>query len=504
MTAFVGCDLGTTGSKAAVVAGNGRILGEAFEEVPLERPRTGWVEQDPLGIEASAHRVIRAALQAARNAHGRGLEIAGIAFSGQMSGIGTIDEDFAPATHYDSWLDTRCEPDIRRMSEHADKVVALAGAPPTYSHGPKILWWQRERPDVYRRIRRFVPIGSFVAARAAGLTVDEAFVDHTYLHFSNLADTAAGEWSPELLDTFGVEAEVLPRIVGPTDVVGTVTSATAEATGLPVETPVAAGAGDTAVAALGAGAVRPGEAFDLAGTASVLAIVADRFHPDLRGHTLMATRGVAPGTFVNLAFINGGGLALRWFRDEVAGDATYEELDELAADVPPGSEALLWYPHLQGRVLPPAPHARGSWVGLTSRHGRGHLFRSLLEGIAYEYASWAELATKAGAEIHEARVLGGGAGSALWNQIKADVLGVPWVPTHVQECGVLGDALIAAAATGYVTDLAASAQQWQSTDAPIRPRAEVHSRYQRLRPAYESLAAALPTVFDQLDEGSHD
>jgi xylulokinase len=499
--AFVGCDLGTMGSKAAVVGADGRLLGEAFEEVPLHRPRAGWVEQDPLGIEASAHRVIRAALEAARDKVGGAVDVAGVAFSGQMSGIGTIDEDFAPATHYDSWLDTRCEPDIARMAEHADRVVALCGAPPTYSHGPKILWWQRERPEVYRRIRRFLPIGSFVAARAAGLPVGEAFVDHSYLHFSNLADTAAGTWSPELLEAFGVEESVLPRIVAPTDVVGTVTRAAAEATGLPAGTPVAAGAGDTAVAALGAGAVRPGEAFDLAGTASVLAIVADGFHPDHDGHTLMATRGIVPGTFVNLAFINGGGLALRWFRDEVAaGASSYAALDELAAGVAPGSEGLLWYPHLQGRVLPPVPHARGSWVGLTSRHGLGHLFRSLLEGIAFEYAEWSAHAAGMGVEVRGARVLGGGAGSTLWNQIKADVLGVPWVPTHVQECGVLGDALIAAAATGHVADLAATAQRWQSTGAPVYPRPDAHACYRRLLPAYRELAGALSTVFDRLEE----
>jgi xylulokinase len=498
---FVGCDLGTTGSKAAVVDEDGRLLGEAYEEVPLTRPRAGWVEQDPLGIEASAHRVVRAALAAARDTVGR-VEIGGIAFSGQMSGIGTIDEEFAPATHYDSWLDTRCEPDIRRMAEHADRVVALCGAPPTYSHGPKILWWQRERPEAYRRIRRFLPIGSFVAARAAGLSVEEAFVDHTYLHFTNLADTAAGTWSAELLDTFGVEPSLLPRIVAPTDVIGTVTVDTARATGVPAGTPIAAGAGDTAVAALGAGAVRPGQAFDLAGTASVLAIVADGFHPDHRRHTLMATRGVVPGTFVNLAFVNGGGLALRWFRDEIAGGAGYPELDELAARVPPGSEGLLWYPHLQGRVLPPVPHARGSWVGLTSRHERGHLFRSLLEGIAFEYAEWAALAAETGVELREARVLGGGAGSQLWNQIKADVLGVPWVPTRVQECGVLGDALIAAAATGHVTDLAATAQRWQATGPPVHPRPDAHTCYRRLQPAYRELAAALPAVFDRIEEAT--
>jgi xylulokinase len=504
MPVFVGCDLGTMGSKAAVVADDGTILGEAYEEVALQRPRAGWVEQDPIEIEASAHRVIRRALDAAGGAY----KVAGVAFSGQMSGIGTIDRHFAPATHYDSWLDTRCEPYIAQMAEHADRVVELAGCPPTYCHGPKILWWRHERPETYARICRFLPIGSFVAGRIAGLDVEQAFMDRSYLHFSNLADTAAGTWAAELLDAFDVDSARLPRLVDSTEVVGEVTPAAAEATGLPPGTPVAAGAGDTAASALGAAVVRAGRAFDAAGTASVLAICVDGFHPDRLAHTLMATRGVVPGTFVNLAFINGGGLALRWFRDELGGDLgsepdTYARLDELAAAVPPGSEGLLWFPHLQGRVLPPMPHARGSWVGLTSRHGRGHLFRALLEGIAYEYAEWARLAGAAGAgSLHEARALGGGAASGLWNQIKADVLGIDWVPMRKQECGVLGDALIAAAATGHVGDLAATAEAWQETAAPVHPDRRRHHTYARFRAAHRELALALPPVFDRLAEAS--
>ncbi|MFA9429644.1 FGGY-family carbohydrate kinase [Egicoccus sp. AB-alg2] len=502
MVVFVGCDLGTMGSKAAVVDEEGRLLGEAFEEVPLERPRAGWVEQDPLRIEASAHRVVHEAVAAS----GRADDVAAIAFSGQMSGIGTADAGFRPATHYDSWLDTRCEPYIQRMSEHADRVVALAGCPPTYCHGPKLLWWREERPDVYRRIRRFLPIGSFVAARACGLSVDDAFVDHTYLHFSNLADTAAGTWSDELLELFGVDPEVLPRIVEPTAVVGELTPDAAAATGLAPGTPVAAGAGDTAAAALGAGVVGPGRAFDLAGTASVLAIGVDGFHPDHAAHTMMATRGVVPGTFVNLAFINGGGLALRWFRDEIAthlaGDPeAYRKLDEAAADVAVGAEGLLWFPHLQGRVLPPAPHARGSWVGLTSRHSTAHLYRALLEGIAFEYAEWVRLADQAGGQrVTEARALGGGAASVLWNQIKADVLGIDWIPTLVQECGVLGDALIAAIATGHVTDAQATIERWQATGDAVGPDPHRHARYVALQPAYRVMAESLGPVFDRLAE----
>jgi xylulokinase len=502
MSVFVGCDLGTMGTKAAVVDGSGAFLGEAFEEVPLHHPRPGQVEQDLLEIEASAHRTIAAALAQS----GRTGDVAGVAFSGQMSGIGTIDRDYEPATHFDSWLDTRCEPQIARMASEADRVTALSGCPPTYAHGAKILWWREEQPDDYARIARFVVPVAFVAGRLAGLSVDEAYIDRTVLHFSNLSDTAAGRWSGELLDAFGLDDERLPRIVDPLDVIGHVTAAGAAATGLPEGTPVAAGAGDQTAAALGAGVVEPGQAFDSAGTASVFAMCVDRFTPDVEGRTLMATHGVVPGTFIALAFINGGGLALRWYRDEILRgldpDRAYRELDALASEVPPGSGGLLWLPHLQGRVLPPLPAARAAWVGLTSGHSHGHLFRAVLEGIAFEYATWADHVRASGATLDAARALGGGARSALWNQIKADVVGIDWVPMQRQECGVLGDALIAAAATGHVDDLAGTARRWQQTSEPFRPDPDRHARYQRLLAAYRDLGEALAPVFTRIAEAA--
>ena len=179
MPVFVGCDLGTMGTKAAVVDAEGRLLGDAFEEVPLRSPRPGWVEQDLEEIEASAHRTIRAALAASERAG----DVAGVAFSGQMSGIGAVDERFRPATRFDSWLDTRCDPYIAAMNEHAARVIELSGCPPTYSHGPKILWWRQERPQDYRRIARFVVPGAFVAGRLCNLAAGEVFIDRTYLHF---------------------------------------------------------------------------------------------------------------------------------------------------------------------------------------------------------------------------------------------------------------------------------------------------------------------------------
>lgn len=502
MAVFVGCDLGTMGTKAAVVDSDGRILGDAFEEVPLHTPRPGVVEQSLEEIEGSAHRTIAEALSRAGNPE----RVDGVAFSGQMSGVGTIDTEFRPATHFDSWLDSRSAPYIREMGDEARRVTELSGCPPTYSHGPKIMWWQREHPDEFSRIARFVVPTAYVAGRLCGLSADEAFIDRTHLHFTNLTDTAAASWSDELIERFGIDRRVLPRIVDPVDVVGSVTAEMAEVTGLPAGTPLAAGAGDQTAASLGAGVADPGQAFDSAGTASVLAVCLDRFAPDVDNQVFMATHSVIPDVFLGLAFINGGGLALRWFRDVVArlddrSDA-YPRLDEQAAEVEPGSGGLVWLPHFQGRVLPPDPSARAGWVGLTAGHDHGHLFRSILEGIAYEYAEWVRVMTDlSGQQLTHSRVLGGGARSRLWNQIKADVMGVNWLPTQREECGVLGDALIAAVATGHIDigDLAETARRWQRTSEPFQPDPERHKSYGRYLEVYRRLQEGVTPAFSLLD-----
>lgn len=499
MVAFVGCDLGTMGTKAAVVSLDGQILGQAFEEVPVHAPHPGVVEQNLDEIEASAHRTIRTALNAAGD-----LEIGGIAFSGQMSGIGTIDDRFAPATHFDSWLDSRCAPYIEEMGRIGRRVTELSGCPPTYSHGPKILWWKHERPDDFGRVRKFLVPGAYVASRMAGLGVDETFIDRTYLHFTNLADTKQAKWAEELLTGSGVDAGLLPRIVDPLDVVGEVTPDASRATGLPAGTPVVAGAGDQAAAALGAGVVAPGEAFDSSGTACVFALCLDDYAPDVEGQTFMATHSVIPGTFMSVAFINGGGLALRWFRDEVAGMTgpnAYERLHRLAAEVEPGSGGLLWYPHFQGKVLPPDPTARGGWLGLTGGHRRGHMFRAILEGIAYQYAEWARLMAGSGRTApKQTRALGGGARSDVWNQIKADILGIEWVPTTREECGVLGDALIAAVGTGHLprSELADTARHWQPPGSPVTPDPLRHAEYALFQEAFAGMSEATAPVFARL------
>lgn len=501
---FVGCDMGTTLIKAAVIDLTGHILAVASVESRLIVPGPGVVEQDMLEMEQQAHAAIAQAVAES----GRAADIAGVSFSSQMAGIGAVGEDFEPVAPFDSWLDSRCGTDIYEMSEHAELTTRISGGPPTYSHGPKERWLKRTQPEVYARTAKFQVPGPFVAARLAGLGVDDAYIDASSLCFTNLSDTENATWSPQLIELFGLDIEKLPRIVDPLSIIGAVDEKGSAATGIPVGVPIAAGGGDQIVACLGAGIVEPGQASDSAGTASLFTMFLDRWAPDVEQMSMVTSPSIVPGGFLSFSYINGGGLGPEWMRQSILessapADEVFAELQEGARDVPVGSGGLLWLPHFQGGVLPAKPYLRSGWVGTTASHTRAHLYRSVLEGVAFQYAAWADRAPAIiGRRLSEVRAMGGGSKSDLWVSIKADVLGVPVIRMPKAECALLGNALIAATATGHIGDIGAAAASWHDLPEPVLPDAARHARYAELREIFDLLSEQVDPVFRRLKEFS--
>jgi len=506
-TYLVGVDLGTTGTKAAIFNERGELVSESYEESKLYYPGPGWVEQNPDEIFGSAVRTIR---ECVLKGDVRPERVAALAFDGQMAGIGSVDTEWGTPTCYDSWLDTRCKAYIEKLRKHEARIIELSGGPPTISHGAKMLWWKHERPDIYRSISKFVVPGGYVAGRMAGLRGGEAFIDCTYLHFTCLSDTENGNWSDELMELCGIEKGKLPRIVDSWETIGRLTPEVAEACGLRPGTPIAAGCGDQAAGMLGAAMIQPGMVFDVAGTASVFAVCLDRFVADRAQRTLFTAHLAIPGLFYALAYINGGGLNLRWFRDtlgeperaqaQAEGLSFYQLLDHQAEALPPGPDGLLFLPHLGGRVCPSDPNTRGVYLGLNWSHTKPHLYRALLEGVAYEYAYYQGIVRGLLPDMAftETRVIGGGARSRLWNQIKADVLGVPYVNLSREEFSVLGSAILAGYSVGVFTDLAATAKSFVAATARVEPDPARHAAYGPLAEEYVRLFEVTKPVFDRL------
>ncbi len=472
---LIGVDIGTQGTKAAVFDAAGRTGATAFRKSRLLHPVPGAVEEDP---EAQLRSVCAAIKQCVQQAGIDSARVAAVGIDGQMAGVIGIGADGRHVTPYDSWLDTRCSAEIVRMKREAGaEIIGKTGGPPSFNHGPKILWWQRECGEVYRQIAAFVQPGGYAAMRLCGLGADEAFIDTTYLHFSGFADSVRRQWDADLCKTFGVSPEKLPRIVEPHAIVGRIAARMAARCGLKSGTPVVAGCGDTAASFLACGATRAGLCVDVAGTASVFAATTSEFRADTEHQVLGWGRSAVPGLWHPYAYINGGGMNLEWIAGQVFALAKVppedrlKRLEALAARIEPRADDPMFVPHLGGRVSPSWPCLRGCFAGLAWSHTAGHLYRAVLEGVALEYAIYRDVLRELIADhaMREVRVTGGGERSGLWNRIKADALEIKIVRVSRAEGAPLGAALLAGYGAGLLADLDAAARSWIKTEKPVRP-----------------------------------
>ena len=475
----IGIDIGTQGTKAALFNEDMELVTTAFEESRLISPKPGTVWQEPDDLYMSCARTIKELLEKSGTASS---DVAAIGIDGQMAGIMGVDCNGQASTYFDSWLDTRCGGQMEEMRARAGKrIIELSGGPATYVHGPKILWWKHEHPEAYNKTAKFVLPQAYVVGRMTGLSGEEAYFDYTHLHFSCLSDNANKKWSDELLETFDIDKSKMARIVSPFDIMGKVTAEFAAISGLTEGIPVVAGCGDTAASTFGSGMFEREMILDCAGTASVLCSVVDSYVPDTENETLTMMRSPVDGLFLPLAYINGGGMCIRWFRDTLNGKpaAGYKEIEAEAAEIEPGSEGLIFIPHFSGRALPSNPDLKGAWLGLDFKHTRGHMYRAVMEAVAYEYDYYLSVLRSLYPNDSFSKMLsiGGGSKSALFNQIKADVLGVDVTTFETGETALLGSAVIAACGTGMLSDYRKPIQKVMKKGAEFAADISRHNSY---------------------------
>ena len=488
---LIGVDIGTQGTKAALFDANGRCLARAFVESRLHQPASGVVEEDP---ERQVASVCETIAQCVKSGKADARHVAGIGIDGQMAGVIGVGKDGRAVTPYDSWLDTRCEPYIRRMQDAAGaEITRKAGGPPSFNHGPKILRWKREFPRVFKNIAAFVQPGGYAVMRLCGLDGARAFIDKSYLHFSGFADNRKNRWDAALCAQFALDPAKLPTIVDSHAVVGELSAAMAAKCGLKPGVPVIAGCGDTAASFLACGATREGICVDVAGTASVFAATTAEFRADVRAGVLGCGRAATPGLWHPYAYINGGGMNLEWFRREFAKGLDFDALNRLAGKITPGEDDPLFVPHLAGRVSPGWPSLRGAWAGLMWTHSAGHLYRAVLEGVALEYRVYREAlrALYPRLKVRELRITGGGEKSAVWNAIKADVLDCRVVQIAAGDGAPMGSAMLAGFGVGVLRDLNRAAVAWIQTGTATTPNRNLSRLYEARYGRYVDLLTKL-------------
>lgn len=422
---FIGIDIGTQGTKTVLCSSDGKIISEAFSPSVLEHPETDAVTENPGRIFNS---VISTVKETVSSAGADGSRVAAVGIDSQMAGIIGVDEEFNAVTPLDSWLDSRCAEYTQLIKREAEaECVKKSGGQVINSHAPKILWWKHERPDTFAKIRKIVMPNGYVAAKLCGLSAQNAFIDPTFLHFNNFADNKNLSYNRGVLDTFGISESLMPEIVSPEKIIGGILPEYAAACGLSPGTKVIAGCGDTAASSLGAGIVREGLAYDVAGTASVFACCSGKFSPDTEHGTLMMSRSVIDGLFLPLSYVAGGGMTLKWFSELTKSDL--KTLDTEAKKVSPGCGGVVFIPHFSGRSFPFDSKADGAFMGLRINTGEAELFRAVLEAIAFEYKNYLDIMRETGCVnlLTSIRGVGGGAKSRVFSKIKADILGADYL-----------------------------------------------------------------------------
>jgi xylulokinase len=491
---LVGLDAGTSATKACAFTTRGRLVAEVGVPVALEHPSPGFAEQ-PAGVLAES--ACEALRLLARQIEPRA--VAGIGVTGQMGGLVLVDPDGRAISPHLSWLDGRAGAAVESaMEEHGRRILELGGLSPYLA--PKAAWWLRAHSDAAAAPARMVEPAGFILLQLAGAGAEDAVIDRSSCGFAGLFDVRSGDVEPELAALWGVSADVAPRVAAAGEVAGSLSASAASATGLPAGIPLVVAPGDGPCGWLGVGAVESGVTVDTAGTSDHVGICTTGYTPDAEGRVLICLASGIEGLWHLQGYTSGTGLTQRWFLETFPSDDGFAGLEREAATVPAGAEGLVCIPHFGGRVCPYQPAVAGVFVGLTWRHRRENLYRALLESVAYEYGCYLEAARRLDPRLtsHEVRLIGGGAASGLWTQIKADVLGIPYSVMEESNYTCWGAAISAGVGVGVLDDMASVARETAKVSEVIEPDPAAAESYGRLFNVYKSLYEGLEGPFRSL------
>jgi xylulokinase len=488
MRLALGLDLGTQGVKALLLDGAGRVRAAANRSYRIHALRPGWAEQDPLDWWAAAQEVIREVLS---NARGR---VEAVGLSGQMHGAVLLDTEGVAVRPCLIWADARADAECAEIRTRVPAVTRITGNPVmTAFTAPKLLWLRRHEPHSLARARTLLLPKDYLRYR---LTCELA-TDPTDAGGTLLFDLATWTWSEELLAALDLPRHLLPEIRPTLEASGRITREAAEATGLAEGTPVLTGGADMAIGLVGCGATQEGEVVVLISTAGQVLVRVPGPLEDGLGRVYYLPH-VFPRSVYAMGAILSAGICLRWLSEVLhpeappgSGGEVFEALSALAATAPPGADGLVFLPYLLGTGTPHMdPHATGTFVGLTLGHGRAHLARAVMEGVAYGLRDSVEALTRSGIRVSGIRLGGGGARSTPWRQVVADVFNAPVQPLLIPDVSPLGAAVTAAVHAGLFTSLEDAVVRSVRLGETIRPdpaRAEGYdagyARYRALYPA---------------------
>ena len=506
MGIYLGIDIGTSGTKTLAIREDGSILAAATAEYPLASPHPGWSEQNPEDWWQATIKTVRKVMADGQCDKS---DVRGIGLSGQMHGSVFLDKQQQVIRPALLWNDQRtaaeCD-EIERRTGGRKRLISMVANPAlTGFTAPKILWLRNHEPRHYDRLTQVLLPKDFVRHRLTGEFATEVSDASGTL----LLDVKRRQWSQALLNKLEIDPAVLPKVYESEEVSGQLSQTAAKLLKLPVGIPVVGGGGDQAAGAVGNGIVRRGLISATMGTSGVVFAHSDEMQvdPDGRVHTFChAVRG----KWHVMGVVLSAGGSLQWYRNQLAQEEVrvaqrqkidpYELITRQAAEVPAGCEGLYFLPYLTGERTPHAdPYARAAWIGLSLRHGRGHLARAVMEGATYAMRDCLEIIKGMDIPVREIRLSGGGARSSFWRQMQADVYGQKVVTINAEEGPAYGVALLAAAGTGAFKNVEEACQQTISIVSNTSPSAE-RKVYQKTYPLYGKLYSSLKADYRTIAE----
>jgi xylulokinase len=493
MDYVIGCDIGSQGTKATLLSTTGKLISEAYQGYPIDYPHPLRAEQ-PVerwldALTLSLRRLLSQSGTAPRNIRALGI-------AAQVDGVIPIDAAGEPLHPAIIWMDRRAGTQCERVRQgfEDEKIFHTTGLNLDPSHvAPKIRWLADHHPEIYERAAHFLLPGSYMGYALTG----ELGVDYSNASSTLLLNVNTKTWSEMMGNIFDIDLNKLAPVGAATAMLGKLRPDMAEKLGLSPETAIMIGCGDEHAACLGAGVLEPGIVGDIAGTGEAVCVASSK--PAFDPTRLVETHCHAdPELWLleNPGFVSGGNY--RWFRDHFTATETYTALDSEAASVAPAADGLIFLPCLVGALAPTwNDAARGTYAGFTLAHTRGHFVRALLEGSAYAVRDIIMQMQVAGIELREIRVMGGGAKSRLWNQIKADVTGLPVNVPQITETTALGAAFLALVGMGTYTSLTEVSQHLVTMREQIEPDPATTSMYAEAYGRYREIYFAMLPLFEK-------
>lgn len=497
MKYLLGIDLGTSGTRSVLFDQSGRVVAAKSAEYPLYQPHNGWAEQNPEDWWQAAISTLSFVV---RESGVDPRDIAALGISGQMHGLVMLDEQGEVLRPSIIWADQRtgeeCDDITRAVG--AKRLIEITANPAlTGFTASKIMWVKKHQPDIYDRCRHILLPKDYLRYKLSGDFATEV----SDASGMQLLDVPKRQWSQEVLDKLGIDKDLLAKVYESPEVTGHVSEAAAKLTGLSMDTLIVGGAGDNAAAAVGTGTVVDGRAFTTIGTSGVVFAHTSKLAIDPKGrvHTFCCA---VPGAWHVMGVMQSAGLSKRWIRDtccekEVAlaermDEDPYVLLDKLAEGSPVGANRLLFLPYLMGERTPHLdPDCRGGFFGLSAMHTKPDLIRAVMEGVSFGLKDSLDILDGMGVKPDNMLLTGGGAKSAFWRQVLADVFACPVQTIKSSEGPALGVAILAGVGAGVYDSVESACLQLVELGDTFTPDAENVKTYARYHVLFRQLYPAL-------------